>query len=97
MLKKDGKDIIRDFGLRRGRQITAIFVTITLILILAAIFRRPDIFGEFSKNTLVIVQLLLIAVFIAFSASNWKCPSCNKILGSDINRSICNRCGAKLK
>jgi protein-S-isoprenylcysteine O-methyltransferase Ste14 len=95
--KIDHKQIMRDFGLRQSRQFLAIAVTLLLLLFLVFLYQHPDIFGEFSKNTIFAAQIVLIAAFIGFSAFNWRCPSCNKYLGSNINRRICNQCGTRLR
>ena len=97
MDKKDNKQIMREFRLRQGRQILAIAVTLFLVLFLAVLYKRPDHFGEFSKNTLFVEQFVLIAAFIGFTAFNWRCPSCNEYLGGDINRRICKQCGTRLR
>jgi hypothetical protein len=95
--KRDNKQIMRDFGLRQSRQFLAIAVTLLLLLFLVFLYKHPDIFGEFSKNTIFAAQIVLIAAFIGFSAFNWRCPSCNKYLGSNINRRICKQCGTRLR
>jgi hypothetical protein len=97
MQKRDDKHIIRDFGLRQSRQFLAIAVTILLLLFLALLYRRPDIFGEFSKNIIFKAQIVLIAAFIGFSVFNWRCPSCKKYLGNNIIRRICKHCGSRLR
>jgi len=97
MQKRDNKQIMRDFGLRQSRQFLAIAVTLLLILLLSVVYKRSDLFGEFSKNAIFAAQIVLIAAFIGFSAFNWRCPSCNKYLGSNINRRICKQCGTRLR
>ena len=97
MQKRDNKQIMRDFGLRQSRQFLAIAVTLLLLLLLTFVYKRSDLFGEFSKNTIFAAQIVLIAVFIGFSAFNWRCPSCYKYLGSNINRRICKQCGTRLQ
>jgi len=95
--KKDNKQIMRDFRLRQSRQFLAIAAMLLLLLLLALLYKRPDIFGEFSKNTIFAAQIVLIAAFIGFSAFNWRCPSCKKYLGKDISRRICKQCGTRLR
>jgi hypothetical protein len=97
MQERDNKQIMRDFGLRQGRQLLAIAVTIVLLLFLAWFHKHPDFFGNFSKNIILAAQIVLMAVFIGFSAFNWRCPSCKKYLGTDISRRICKHCGTKLR
>ncbi len=97
MQKRDNKQIMRDFGLRQSRQFRAIEATLLLLLFLTFLYKRPDLFGEFSKNTIFAAHIVLIAAFIGFSAFNWRCPSCNKYPGSNINRRICKQCGTRLR
>ena len=96
MQKWDDKKIIHEFRLRQGRQFLAIAVTLLLLIFLTLIYKRPDLFGEFSREIISITQIVLIAAFIGFSVFNWRCPSCKKYLGRDINRRICKKCGSRL-
>jgi hypothetical protein len=97
MQKKDNKQIMQDFGLRQSRQFLAIAATLFLLLFLALLYKRPDLFGEFSKDTIFAAQVMLIVAFIGFSAFNWRCPACKKYLGTNINRRICKQCGTRLR
>ena len=95
--QRDDKQIVRDFRLRQGRQFLAIAVTLLLLLFFALLHKRSDLFGELSKSTILAAQLVIIAVFIGFSALNWRCPSCKKYLGTDINKRICKHCRTRLQ
>ncbi len=95
--KKDEQTIMRDFAKRQTRQIIAIAATLFCVLLIAVIYKRPDLFGGFSKGSLMAVQALFIIAFLAFTAFNWRCPSCKKFLGSDIHRGVCRKCGARLQ
>jgi hypothetical protein len=97
MQKNENNHIMLDFRLRLNRQHLAMALTMFLLLFLVLVYKRSDIFGEFSKNSIVASQIILIGVFIGFSAINWRCPSCNKYLGGDINRRICKKCGTRLQ
>jgi len=97
MQKWDDKKIIQEFRLRQNRQFFAISVTLLLLIFLTLIYKRPDIFGEFSKEIISTTQIVLIAAFIGFSAFNWRCPSCKKYLGSNIRRQRCKQCGTRLQ
>jgi hypothetical protein len=97
MQKKENNQIMRDFRLRMNRQLLAMALTMFLLLFLVLVYKRADIFGEFSKNGIFTSQIILIGVFIGFSVINWRCPSCNKYLGGDINRRICKKCGIRLQ
>jgi hypothetical protein len=95
--KKDDTQIKKDFGILQSRQLVAMAVALLLIVILAVVHKRQDLFGELSKNTISGLQLLVIAAFFGFSAINWRCPSCKKHLGPDINRPICRKCRTRLR
>lgn len=97
MQERDINKIRTEFRLRQGRQFMAISVTLLLVLAVAAVYRRPDIFGEFQRNNLFGAQAILISAFIGFSSYNWRCPSCKKYLGKDINRRGCGHCGTRFK
>jgi hypothetical protein len=97
MQKRDDNKIIHEFRLRQGRQFLAISVTLLLVIFLTLLYKRPDLFGEFSKETVSITQIVLIAAFIGFSAFNWRCPSCKKYLGNNICRQRCRQCGTRLQ
>jgi len=75
----------------------AIGVTLFIVLILAFLYRRPTVVGEFSKNIIFSAQITVIAAFIGFSRVNWRCPSCDKYLGNDLYRSMCRKCGSRLR
>ena len=97
MLKRDSRQIMQDFGVRRARQLLAIGVALCLVVFLAMLHKSQTVPGEFSKNTLFGVQVIVIAAFIGFSRVNWRCPSCNKYLGNDISRRMCRKCGSRLR
>jgi membrane protein YdbS with pleckstrin-like domain len=95
--KKDPEKIMQEFRLRQSRQFIAIAITLFAILLCAVIYKRPDLFGEFSKSTLFGAQVVVIASYMVFTSVNWMCPSCGKYLGTDINKRICKKCGARLQ
>jgi len=97
MQKKDDKLIKREFWRRQGRQFLATAVALFLVLSAAVVYKRSDLFGEYSKNTLFAVQLAVIIVFIGFTAFNWRCPACKKYLGSDIYKRTCRHCKTRLR
>jgi hypothetical protein len=95
--KRDHNQIMQNFRIRKGRQFLAIAAALLLIIFLALLHNRPDLFGQMPKNAILAMQLTVIAAFIGFSSFNWRCPSCKKYLGPDINRHICGKCGARLQ
>jgi hypothetical protein len=82
--------------MRQSRQFTAIAVTLVILLLLTFIYKRSDFFGDL-KNSVFAAQAVVIAAFIGFSYVNWRCPSCNKYLGSNIHRQTCKKCGSRLR
>ena len=95
-MKKDHKQIAKEFRVRQSRQFFAMAITLLLLVLLVLLYKRSDLFGEISKQTIFTAQVVLIASFIGFSVANWRCPACNKYLGSDINRRICRKCRTRL-
>lgn len=96
-MEKDKKKIMRDFSLRKTLQTIAIAAALVIMMLLAAIYKRPDLFGEFAKSTLASMQILLMLIFLNFTALNWRCPSCKKYLGNDLVTHKCKHCGVRLK
>jgi hypothetical protein len=94
--KKDTKQVMQDFRVRQSRQFTAIAVALVILLLLTFIYKRTDFFGDL-KNSVFAAQAVVIAAFIGFSYVNWRCPSCNKYLGSNIHRQTCKKCGSRLR
>ncbi|MBI4681808.1 MAG: hypothetical protein HY757_01710 [Nitrospirae bacterium] len=97
MGKRDDQQVKREFWLRQGRQLLAIAAALFLVLLLSVVYKRHDLFGEYSKNTLMAAQLVVITAFIGFTAFNWRCPSCKKYLGKDIHKRACRHCKARLR
>lgn len=97
MHKNDEQQIKREFWLRQGRQLLAIAIALFLVLLMAVVYKRHDMFGEYSKNTLMAAQLVVIIAFIGFTAFNWKCPSCKKYLGQNIYKRTCRHCRSRLR
>jgi hypothetical protein len=95
--KKDPEQIMQEFRKRQSNQFVAIAITLLALLLCAVIYKRPDLFGEYSKSTLFGAQVVILASFMVYTAVNWTCPSCGKYLGTDINRRICKKCKARLR
>ncbi|MCK9418065.1 MAG: hypothetical protein M0R70_01650 [Nitrospirae bacterium] len=95
--KKDPKQIMQEFHTCQNRQFMAIAAALFSVLLCAVVYKRPDLFGAFSKVTLFGAQAVIIGSYIGFTSQNWKCPSCGKYLGTDINRHVCKKCGARLQ
>jgi SNF family Na+-dependent transporter len=97
MPKKDDEPTARRFAATRGRQLAAIALSVLLIIVLAIVSTRPDLFGALSKKQVLIILVLIMLLFINFSSWNWRCPSCRSYLGSDLLQEKCRKCGARLR
>jgi hypothetical protein len=95
--KRDENEIKREFRARQTRQIVAITAAMFMVLLGAVLYKRPDLLGEISGRTIFGMQAIAIAGFLGFTAYNWRCPSCDKYLGSNIHRQRCSKCGARLQ
>jgi cell division protein FtsW (lipid II flippase) len=98
-MKRNDKqeEIKKDFARRLKRQLIAVATAVALVLLTAAVYKRQDLFGQFQKNVMLYVQILLILAFINFTAFNWRCPSCKKYLGPELHKHVCRKCGARLR
>ncbi len=97
MEQRNDEQIRQAFKVRRARQAVAIGAAILFMVLAAVLYRHPEPFGEVSKGMLVKAQVLIVLLFVNFTALNWRCPACRKHLGNDIGRSVCRRCGARLR
>jgi len=97
MAKRDDNGIMREYRSRQTRQAIAIAVALFLVILGAVLHKRPDLFGEVSRSAVFGLQAITIAGFMGFTAANWRCPACGKHLGSDIYRTRCRKCGARLQ
>jgi ribosomal protein S27AE len=95
--KKDPQQIMQEFRVRQNHQFIAIAMALFSVLSCAVIYKRPDLFGEYSKGTLFGAQAVIIVSYMVYTFYNWICPSCGKHLATDINRQICKKCGARLR
>lgn len=95
--KRDEKAITEEYKARQSRQIIAIAVAMFVVILSAVLYKRPDLLGAISGRTLVGLQIVSIASFVVFSAYNWRCPSCDKHLGSNIHRQHCGKCRTRLQ
>ncbi len=98
MKKEPGREqIMRDFKIRQDRQFVAIAAAMFLVLLCAVIYKRPSLFGQFSKEALFAAEAVVIAAFAGFTFANWRCPACKKRLGADIHRQVCKNCGTRFR
>jgi hypothetical protein len=97
MKNKNHEEIVRRFATIRARQFLAIALAVSLAIVIAVVFKRPDLFGVLSKKTSLLLLAVTMLAFVNFSSYNWRCPSCRKYLGNDIARNRCKSCGIKLQ
>jgi len=95
--KRDDQAIAEEYKARQSRQIIAIAIAMFLVLLSAVLYKRPDLLGPISGKTLAGLQIVSIASFVVFSAYNWRCPKCDKHLGSNIHRQQCGKCRTRLQ
>ena len=95
--KKEPEQIAREFHERQSRQFIAIAAALFAVLLCGVVYKRPDLFGEFSKSALFSAQVFVIITFMVYTAFNWNCPSCGKYLGMDINKRYCKKCRTRLR
>lgn len=93
---KEPERIRREFRYLRKLQIIVTAGTLFFLLFMALVYRRPDIFGGYSKTDLLAAQVLSLLAYAGFSAFNWRCPACKSYLGPDISKRLCKNCGARL-
>ncbi len=93
----DDKQIKGEFAKLQGRQIVAVAIALFMVILMAVVYKRNDLFGEFSSNSLFAAQLIVISSFIGFTATNWRCPACKKYLGRDIHKRVCKHCRTQLR
>ncbi len=97
MQDRNTEQMRRKFRQRQSRQLLAIVLALLIIVFLALVHRRPDLFGEIPRKTVAGLQLIVVVAFVGFTARNWRCPACKKYLGPDINRALCRKCGTRLR
>lgn len=97
MAKRDDKEIIKEYRARQSRQIIAIAAAIFLVMLGAVLHKRPDLIGPIPQSVIFGLQAITIAGFLGYTFVSWRCPACGKRLGSNINRSLCGKCGARLQ
>lgn len=89
---------IREFKRRKIRQAWAVGIALFLVLSVLWKLNHPGLFtGTLSRSTAFLLEIVIIAAFIAFSALNWRCPSCSRYLGPDIARKVCRHCKTRLQ
>jgi hypothetical protein len=97
MAKRDDNEIKREYRARQSRQLIAIASAMFLVLLGAVFHKRPDLLGQIPQNVLFGLQAISIAGFLGYTFVNWRCPACGKLLGSNIHRQRCGKCGARLQ
>jgi hypothetical protein len=85
------------YAVIRVRQRVAILLALSCVAFLAVISKYPGLFFELSKHWVIRLQVLIILLFVNFTAWNWRCPACKRYLGHDIGRKVCPKCGVPLQ
>ena len=90
--------LVREFRRRKTRQVYAVILVVFLLVSLVWKMGHPGFFlGGLSRPTVSLLELIVIAGFLLFSAVNWRCPACGRYLGANIDSRGCRKCGAKLQ
>jgi hypothetical protein len=96
--QKREEEVLKEFERRRSRQLTAIVLALFLLFSLLWKIGHPGILlGELSRSAATVLEVILIAAFVLFSAFNWRCPACGRYLGPNINPRGCRNCRARLR
>ncbi len=85
------------YAVIRSRQRIAVLLAFLAVALLAVGAKWPIPIFSLSRHWTARLQVLVILVFVNFTAWNWRCPSCRKYLGHDLGRKICAKCGAQLR
>lgn len=98
-LTEEQQQKIKDtFKKRRNRQF--MLATPLVVIICGFAFfqgtRHAGALG-FSEDAAGIWFIVIVALALAFSFKNWRCPACNKYLGKTINPKFCAKCGVSLQ
>lgn len=90
--------IATQFKTRRTRQflVAAPVVVVLLGIYWLADHPQTSIAGVPSHGV-ILFGFAMITGAIIFSFTNWRCPSCNKYLGKEMNPKFCSKCGIKLR
>jgi hypothetical protein len=92
-----GEERIRsEFAKRQGRQSVAVAAAMLLVIVFAILYARPGWLGPNRRGTIASAQIVVIVAFIGFTWHNWRCPACNRHLGGDLYRRLCDKCRARL-
>jgi protein-S-isoprenylcysteine O-methyltransferase Ste14 len=98
VIPEEDERIIQAFAKRKKIQYL-LTIPLALVIIFFVINRiNPDFaIGSLTNDTMSIIILVLIIAAILVSLINWRCPNCNKYLGSIFGQKQCPSCGKKLQ
>jgi hypothetical protein len=66
-------------------------------VVIAVVFLKIRNNGQPTPASYFIIFIVVMLAIALSSFFNWKCPSCNRYLGSYWNPHKCPKCGAKLQ
>ncbi len=97
MVERD-ESVIEEFRRRRTRQLVVIVPVVAVLVFMTTRGEGESIaLAGLPEAVVGVTALVIILAVLAFSISNWRCPSCNRYLGKAINPAFCSRCGAQLR
>ena len=87
-----------EFKKRKKKQIiiAAILVPAMIMMVFTSEAQYEVIEGV-ENQTFTFLGLGAIIGGVIFSLINWRCPSCSKYLGKNINPKFCTHCGTELQ
>lgn len=83
------------FQARRRRQIALLVLGLPFIGFLGGFKRFLAWFNGAVAIDLILLSLAYVTVAVIFSLRNWRCPSCNRWLGNQLNPPSCAGCGLR--
>ncbi len=79
------------------RQFWRVSIPVWVALIGIMILFNSPYKSEFEDSAFVLILPLAALAGVFYIFKIWRCPSCDKYLGKNINPTFCNKCGVKLK
>lgn len=92
------QSVFEKFRIKRQRQITVAIIILPLVAGLVYLdWAKSDQVLGIPADSYSIMALIGVFAALAYSIYNWRCPSCNKYMGRNINPKSCPRCGVDLQ
>jgi hypothetical protein len=89
--------ILEESNRRRGRQQALSLWLLPLIGLGFYLKHRPGTFGCTGMQLFLLIEVPCVIVAVGYTYRNWRCPACDRYLGSKLNIGRCRHCGARLR